>query len=287
MSPSKGFVALAGGGRVFYSVSGRESGRPILLNRPLGGSMALWGPFAERLGDVFQVIAFDPLGVGQSTDVPWLHTTRAMAADAVAVLDGLGVGQVDVFGLSLGGMVTSWMALDFPARVRRIVLASTIPEPSAVSLRGIEKTMTLAGCLLRPGVGAEIALVHRILSREFRTGRPDRVEAIERQLRAVPAKRRNLAALSLAAARHSTHRARWPAGLPALLLFGELDVLAGESAQAELSGELPQAEKEIIPESGHDMSLEQPERLADSVRAFLCVSAPGPGTRAPEAASAP
>jgi 3-oxoadipate enol-lactonase len=236
--------------------------------------MALWGAFAERLGNAFQVIAFDPLGVGQSTDVPWLHTTRAMAADAVAVLDRLGVGQADVFGLSLGGMVTSWMALDFPERVRRIVLASTIPEPGAVSLRGIEKVLSLAGCLLRPGVRAEIALVHRILSRQFCVARPERVEAIDRQIRAVPAKRSNLAALSLAAARHSTHGARWPAGLPALLLFGELDVLASESAQAELANELPHAEKAIVPDSGHDISVEQPGQLADRVCAFLCRDSP-------------
>lgn len=267
--PDRGFVELGDGRRVAFSVSGRSAGVPILLNRPIGGSMALWGAFGERLGDTSRVIAFDPLGVGQSTDVPWLHGTRSMAGDAVAVLDHLSVEKADVFGLSLGGMVASWMALDHPDRIRRLVLASTIPEPSAVSRRGIEKVLSLARCLARPGVGAEIALVHRLLSHRFRAARPDRVAAIERQIAAFPAKRRNLVALSLSAARHSTHGAHFPAGLPALLLFGELDVLAGERERAELQGELPRAELLILDDSGHDVSLEQPERLAERVVAFL------------------
>ncbi len=267
--PDRGFVELGEGRRVAYSVSGRTTDAPILLNRPLGGSMALWGAFGDRLGGTSRVIAFDPLGVGQSTDVPWLHGTRAMAADAVAVLDHLSVEKADVFGLSLGGMVASWMALDHPERIRRLVLASTLPAPSAVSRRGVEKVLSLARCFARPGVGAEIALVHRLLSPRFRAARPDRVEAIERQIAAVPAKRRNLLALSFAAAHHSTEGADWPAGLPALLLFGELDVLAGEKERAELERELPHAELVIMADSGHDVSLEQPERLAERVVAFL------------------
>ncbi|HEX7670358.1 MAG TPA: alpha/beta hydrolase [Polyangiaceae bacterium] len=267
--PDRGFVELGLGRRVAYSVTGRTSGVPVLLNRPIGGSMLLWGTFGERLGDVARVIAFDPLGVGESTDAPWLHGTRAMARDAVAVLDHLGVEKADVFGLSLGGMVASWMALDHTERIRRLVLASTIPEPSAVSRQGIEKVLSLGRCFARPGVGAEIALVHRVLSSRFRAARPDRVAAIERQIAAVPATRRNLAALSLSAARHSTSGAHFPAQLPALLVFGELDVLAGESERAELHAELPHAELAVVADSGHDVSLEQPERLAERIVAFL------------------
>ena len=54
-----------------------------------------------------------------------------------------------------------------------------------------------------------------------------------------------------------------------MLLFGELDVLAGEKERAELERELPHAELVIMADSGHDVSLEQPERLAERVVAFL------------------
>ena len=45
----RGFVELGAGRRVAYAVSGPSSGVPILLNHPIGGSMALWGTFGERL----------------------------------------------------------------------------------------------------------------------------------------------------------------------------------------------------------------------------------------------
>jgi pimeloyl-ACP methyl ester carboxylesterase len=247
--------------------------------------MALWGEFEKRLATELQVVAFDPLGVGRSTDVPWLYSTRAMARDAVAVLDHLGIGRADVFGLSLGGMVASWVAVDFPTRTRRLVLASTIPEPAAVSRRGLGQAMALARCLVRPGLSAEIALVHRILSPRFRSAHPDRVLAIERSIRGVPAKRRNLAILALAAARHSGRLERLPKGLEVLLLFGELDLLAGDEARAELSHDLPSAELEIVRDAGHDISLEQPRDAADRVVSFLLGERPL--ARQPTSAASP
>lgn len=200
---------------------------------------------------------------------PSAHTTREMAKDAVQLLDHLGIELAHVFGLSLGGMVASFLALDFPGRVRGLVLASTIPEPDTVSLRGLEKLMSLARCLARPGSGAEVALVHRILSREFRAAHPDRLAEIERLVRATPARRRNLAILALAPARHSVRLEGLLSSLPVLLLFGELDVLAGEEARAKLLSELPHAVLQTIAGAGHDISLERPVDAADRVLSFL------------------
>lgn len=264
-----GSVRLPDGGRLAFSVTGASAAPPILLNRPLGGSMTLWGEFAERLATAFRVVSFDPLGVGRSSDVPLTYTTGAMARDAVRVLDHLRIESAHVFGLSLGGMVASHVGLDFPARVRSLVLASTIPEPHTVSLRGLEKLASLARCFKRPGAAAEVALVHRILSAQFQADHPARVAELERLICATPARRRNLAILALAAVRHSAHLERLPSSLPVLLLFGELDVLAGEEARGELLREVPHAVSETIPAAGHDVSLEQPRDAAERVLAFL------------------
>src|SRR5690242_14422054 len=91
---------LPDGARLAYALHGPAGDRrtPLVLCRPLGGSMALWGEFAARLAADVPVIAFDPRGVGRSSDVPAGHTTRAMAADALALLDVLGVARAHVFG---------------------------------------------------------------------------------------------------------------------------------------------------------------------------------------------
>src|SRR5262245_20870818 len=54
-----------------------------------------------------------------------------MAHDAIAFLDAMGLGFVDLLGFSLGSFVAQEIALIRPARVRRLVLASSAPQGAA------------------------------------------------------------------------------------------------------------------------------------------------------------
>ena len=118
-------MELADGRRIAFEVSGAHAGAPVLLLRPLLGSIAAWGPFRAVLASRARVIAFDRSGSGDSSDAPYFLGTRGMAQEAVAVLDQLGVRRAHVFGASLGGMVATWLAIDAPHRVARVCLAST------------------------------------------------------------------------------------------------------------------------------------------------------------------
>jgi pimeloyl-ACP methyl ester carboxylesterase len=270
MTSERSFAGLSDGGRLSFLVRGDLSSRtPILLNRPLGGSMDLWGTFADRLADEYPLIAFDPRGVGQSSDAPLLHSTRAMARDAVELLDALRVQRAHVFGLSLGGMVASWLAVDAPERVFRLVLASTLPSSRVVSRRIFGELLRLGSSALTPGIEAEVALVHGILSPEFCREHSERIAALDHSLKAFPTKRRNLLALALASARHNVGACLKQTRADTLLLFGSRDPIAGRSAQRELVADLPYATLQIIPNSGHDISLEQPEAAAARIVGFL------------------
>ena len=52
----------------------------------------------------------------------------ALAGDVVALLDHLGIGQADLFGFSLGGLVACTVALSEPGRVGKLVVASADPH---------------------------------------------------------------------------------------------------------------------------------------------------------------
>lgn len=266
-----GFAPLEDGGRLAYAVSGRDGAPPILLLRPLGGSMALWGAFAERLAAELQVIAFDPRGVGDSSDARLLETTREMARDAIELLDHLRVPRPHVFGLSLGGMVASWLAIDHADRVDHLVLASTLPKPSAISARVVEEAVPLALAAMHVGPAAELALVHEILSPEFRAAEPERVREIEALVQAHPTSQRNLMCLMTAAARHHAASELHAVTAKTLVLVGELDPIIGERAEHELLHDIPGAKLAIVPRSGHDLSLEQPVAAADLILQFLHV----------------
>jgi pimeloyl-ACP methyl ester carboxylesterase len=192
-----------------------------------------------------------------------------MAHDALALLDRLGVARAHVFGLSLGGMVAQWLAADAPERLDRLVLASTLPRPGAASPRGLVPGAQMARCLIRPGVAAELCLVRRVLSPEFRAREPARVRAIERIVRRVPARRSNLLRLVLAAARHDIGARLSACTVPTLLLFGALDRLTSGRTHAELRHDAPLAELDVLPGAGHDLPLERPAQTAARVLAFL------------------
>ncbi|MBA2544079.1 MAG: alpha/beta fold hydrolase, partial [Deltaproteobacteria bacterium] len=100
---------------LYHEVSGdRGAATPVFLLRPLAGTIALWGAFRTELASQRQVIVCEARGIGRSPPAALPTSTRGMARDAAAVLDGLGLRRAHVFGLSLGGMVATWLALDRP-----------------------------------------------------------------------------------------------------------------------------------------------------------------------------
>lgn len=270
------------GGHLDYALSGPEDAPLLLLNRPLGGSMALWGPFADALRAHFRLVAFDPRGVGASSDVALGHSTKDMAKDALALVDHVAFARrVHVFGISLGGMVASWMAVLAPERIDRLVLASTLPGVGALADGAIGELLSLAPSLTHRE--AEVDLVRAILSPAFRAAAPERLRVIEEAVRANPGKRMNLAALALAAARHGAPLDGATQQMRTLLLFGGKDPLAGAAAKSKLLRGLPRSKLVVLEDAGHDLTLEQPEETARHVIDFLAPARArgGRGRRAP------
>lgn len=71
-------------------------------------------------------------------------TTRDMARDQAQAMELLGIGKAHIFGVSMGGMVAQWLAIDYPEKVDRLVLAVTSSEPNPILTESIEEWMTLA-----------------------------------------------------------------------------------------------------------------------------------------------
>jgi poly(3-hydroxyoctanoate) depolymerase len=101
---------------------------PLLLITGIGASLELAAPFElelNRLG--VRTISYDAPGVGRSTPYPLPRRMPGVARTAERLLDAFGHDTVDVFGVSLGGVVAQQLAHQAPRRVRRLVLAATGP----------------------------------------------------------------------------------------------------------------------------------------------------------------
>lgn len=105
---------------------------PVLLIAGLGASMLWWEEgFCRALaGRGRYVLRYDHRDTGRSTAYAPGHpgyTNGDLVADAAGVLDAYGVAAAHVVGSSAGGALAQLLALDFPQRVRSLVLISTSP----------------------------------------------------------------------------------------------------------------------------------------------------------------
>jgi pimeloyl-ACP methyl ester carboxylesterase len=110
-----------------YRQVGTEGGVPLVLLHHLTAVLDDWDPaVVDGLAAERHVIAFDNRGVGGSAGTT-PDNIQAMADDAVAFLEALGLDTVDLLGFSLGGMVAQVVAQQRSDLVRRLILAGTGP----------------------------------------------------------------------------------------------------------------------------------------------------------------
>jgi pimeloyl-ACP methyl ester carboxylesterase len=114
------FTVPVSGGDLVVGVWG--DGPPVLGIHGITASHPWWGAIVEALAGKVRLIAPDLRGRGDSGDLPPPHTMQQHVDDCLAVLDHLGIGEVPVVGMSMGGWVATLMASKNPDRVKNILL---------------------------------------------------------------------------------------------------------------------------------------------------------------------
>jgi aminoacrylate hydrolase len=117
------YLTLPNGHRLHYQMQGE--GPPLVLISGLGGQASFWNGVTPQLARRFTVVRHDHLGTGRS-DAPLIdYSIEQMAADVVALMDMLNLQRAHVVGHSTGGCIAQTLALDYAARVDRLVLSAT------------------------------------------------------------------------------------------------------------------------------------------------------------------
>jgi len=109
---------------LYYELYG--SGDPLVLIAGTGISLAPWRVFqVPEFSRHYQVLIYDHRGLGRSDkpDVP--YSTRLFAKDCAGLMDTLGIAHAHIMGHSMGGRVAQWLALDYPEKVRSLVLSGS------------------------------------------------------------------------------------------------------------------------------------------------------------------
>ncbi|PZQ20352.1 MAG: alpha/beta hydrolase [Sphingopyxis macrogoltabida] len=107
-----------------------SAGPPLLFLNGIGADIAAAAPLLAQIAGR-EVWTLDMPGVGGSPDAILPYTAPTIAAVVMEIADRFGHRQIDVAGFSWGGAVAQQVAVQFPGRVRRLVLMATTPSVGA------------------------------------------------------------------------------------------------------------------------------------------------------------
>jgi 3-oxoadipate enol-lactonase len=259
---------------IYYEVHG-EGGAPLILIGGYAGDIAGWPPeFVEKLAARHRVILFDNRGTGHSGKPDSPYTMSMFAADTVAVLDALGIEQAHVLGVSMGGMIAQHVGLNYPERVRSLILACT----AAAAVKGPNAVLP------DPAIMAELAKPPSgDRAQDIRNGWPlnftehfitTHADFLERRLQAkldypappAYALQRQLQAIVVT---HNTYDRLPEIGCPVLIQMGTEDQLLPPINSRIIASRIPQARLIEYRGCPHGFIEEATEQVAADILSFL------------------
>ncbi|WP_406320173.1 alpha/beta fold hydrolase [Streptomyces sp. NBC_01637] len=258
-----------------YREVGTGEGVPLVLLHHVTAVLDDWDPAViDGLAAERRVILVDLRGVGRSGGTT-PDTFEAMADDAVAFLDALGLDAVDLLGYSLGGIVAQVVAQQYPDRVRRIILAATTPAgaqgPAATgaTLQAAIQQATEQGkhpkhfLFFEPSPAGQAAADAFLARLDQRTtddrDAPISNETIGAQLTALTAWEQDTSPTGLAALKQ-----------PTLVVNGDNDTMwPTATGTLRLAQLLPAAKLAVYPDSGHGGIFQYHEVFVQQALDFL------------------
>jgi len=252
---------LAGDLTLSYVLEGE--GTPLVLTHGLGDSLQFWDAVAPALATHHRLLRWDVRGFGASDKPAGPYSASLFAADLLALLDVLGLGRVHLAGISMGGVIAQRFALDHPQRLRSLILCSTSSEIAAAASAGWQR---LADRVEQRGFGSGARNASRSFAPSFAARRPEVVAAAgEQTARNDP---RAYAAAARAMSDYGWTAALAGVRLPVLILQGLADQLTPPGGSVKLRRALPAARLLMLPDTGHNLPLEQPDLFSTAVLGF-------------------
>jgi 3-oxoadipate enol-lactonase/4-carboxymuconolactone decarboxylase len=114
--------------RLFYRLEGKADRPVLVLSHSIGTDHGMWALQVEDLLPHFQVLRYDTRGHGASDAPKGEYSVERLGRDLLGLTDALKIPKFAFCGLSLGGAIGQWLALNAPDRVTGLVLANTSPQ---------------------------------------------------------------------------------------------------------------------------------------------------------------
>lgn len=254
---------IENGRKLAYEVKGE--GDPIVFVHGVGAYKESWDGVVAYLSEHYRCYYIDLRGHGASDPVPGPYSLEQLTNDLWQFLDGVGLDRVILVGFSLGGLIAQQMALSNAARLKKLILVSTVADRTKAEK---ERVRNRASNLQKAGAGDHLTKsVERWFSKAFIAAHPEVIE--ERQRRVLmndPASYKAayevLANSDLGAHLHQIT-------VPTLVMTGENDIGSTPRMAAVIKERVPDSRLRILPGLRHSVLLEAPSLVAQEILAFL------------------
>ena len=198
----------------------------------------------------FTVYAFS-----RRTALPAGFTTRDMARDQAEAMALLNIEKADIFGVSMGGMIAQHLAIDFPERVNRLILAVTSSRPNPLLNESLDEWITLAK------KGDHTAFMdsnlRRMYSEDYCRKNRWMVPLIGRLTK--PKSYDRFFIQADACLTHDAFAQLPCITAPTLVIGGGKDLALGPEASEEIAAVIPGSRLKLYPQWGHGVYEEEPD----------------------------
>ena len=246
-----------------YELGGREGAPVVAFTGSLGTDLTMWRPQSDRVGERFRTLRYDTRGHGASPAPPGPYAMDDLGSDLVALLDRLGIERVSLCGLSIGGMVSMWVAAHAPERVDRLVLCCT-----SAQLGPPETWRERAATVRAEGVGAIADMVlERWFTAPFAAAHPEVIERMRGMLTATSPE--GYAGCCEAIAAMDLRPDLPSVRAPTLVVAAEEDPSIPPEHGRRIAELIPGARFEVISPAAHIATIERPDLTTAMILRFL------------------
>jgi 3-oxoadipate enol-lactonase len=248
---------------VHHTFAGPDDAGVVVLSNSLGTTLEMWEPQVAVLARDRRVLRYDMRGHGRSPVPEAPYSIADLGSDLVTLLDRYGIERASLCGVSLGGMVSMWVAAHAPNRVDRVALCSTS------ALMGPPESWTERAALVRREGMAAVAdtVVARWFTPAFAASRPDVVAGIRAQLAATPPEGY---AGCCEAIKDMDQRPDLPSvTAPTLVIAAEADPSTPPAHARVIARSIPGARLEVLDRGAHLVNVEAPDLVTPLIAAHL------------------
>jgi len=256
---------LANNVRLYYELHGPEDGEVLVLSNGIMMSTASWAFQTRVLARHMRVLLYDCRGMWRSEHPAGPYSMEQHADDLAALLEGLGIAQAHIGGISYGSEISMVFALRYPEKTKSLIVidgvseikpmlaAQTFPWQLAAE-RGDPEMLYWTSVHLNFSADYVAKTRHSAEEMIKRYGALDMASFVELM--------KSFYALDITSELPKI-------SCPTLVVVGEDDLIKGKEYARIIANQIPGAEYVVIPGSGHALCLDKPDPLNTLLIGFV------------------